>query len=87
MPFALLKEQRPHLGSGSRRWCRAALGETDRQDDEGGPPQAGSLGVGLLGEGVSQPAPPPTRSSPYSLTAAGGVQVRQEVGRTRRPRI
>lgn len=46
VPFALLKEQGPHLGPGSRRWCKTALGETDRQtdrtDDEGGPPHTPS---------------------------------------------
>lgn len=31
MPFVLLKELGLYLGSGSGRWCRAALGETDKR--------------------------------------------------------
>lgn len=76
-PFALLKEQRPHLGSGSRRWCRAALGEADRPDDAGGrtprgwqPGGQAARGSGRPGRGVARPAPSPTRSRPYSLEAA-----------------
>lgn len=93
VPFALLKEQGPHLGPGSRRWCKTALGETDRQtdrtDDEGGPPPhplPGPGGVRPPAEGVAQPGPAPD-PAPKLLTGGGGGQVRQEVGRTRRPYI
>lgn len=63
LAWALQKEQRQHLGRGSRRWCRAALGET-RQDDEGLPawlqgPRAGSLRVRAPRERVAQPGPTP----------------------------
>ena len=75
VPFALLKEQGPHLGRGSRRWCRAALGETDgtmKADPPAGlqGQGAGSLGVRPPAEEVARPAPPPTWSRPYSLAAA-----------------
>lgn len=84
LAWALQKEQRQHLGQGSRRWCRAALGET-RQDDEGLPawlqgPRAGSLRVRPPRERVASLGPLPTRSRLYSL-AGGDVRVQQEAGR------
>lgn len=90
VPFALLKEPGPHLGRGSRRWCRAALGETNRASKSilgsctaQGPATRDEVG-GVRHpreRGVAQPGScPPTRSRPYSL-ASGEVEEQQEVAR------
>lgn len=77
VPFIFPKEQVAHLGQGSRRWCRAALGETDRQGSEGLPPglqgpEAGSRGSDPLERGWLSQGLPPTRSGPYSLAVVEG---------------
>lgn len=77
-PFALLKEQRPHLGSGSRRWCRAALGEADRPDDAGGrtprgwqPGGQAARGGGWPARPLPPPGPDPTHWRRRSSSVAG----------------
>lgn len=65
VPFALLEEQGPDLGWGSRRWCRAALGETDRQGVKEDPPTELHREGG--GSAWVLPPAPPAWSRPYSL--------------------
>lgn len=87
VPFSLQKEQKSNLGRGSRRWCRAPLGETDRQDDERPPaglwaPGAGSLPVRPPGERVVQSGP--TRR-PVQTLLTGGRQGASAAGSRREP--
>lgn len=88
VPFALLKEQGPHLGRGSRRWCRAALGETDGTMKEDPPPHRGAAGPRgrqprgqTPSRGGSSACPTPDLVQTL-LTGGGEVQVQQEVGRS-----